>query len=143
MTDTPIDNTPDDVPPTENTAEKVRGTPFQPGDDPRRNLNGRPLGVTNFKTDFERAIRGMKDKQGVDLTMDRIIETGLRQMLSGNSRFEGLYKDLLDRYYGKPMQSIDHTTAGQALTPTPEHQALANAAIDSLLNGNKGNTSAE
>lgn len=128
-----------------NTAEKPRGAPFVAGDDPRRNMNGRPLGAKNFTTDFENALKYLNQSRSEhdQLTMEKIVATGMVKMLKGDARFEGLYKDLLDRYYGKPVQSIDHTTAGQALTPSAEQQALANSAIDALLNGHQRDTTAQ
>lgn len=72
------------------------------------NPTGRPKGSKNFTTDFEEAIKGIKDKDtGEQLTMGKIIKIGITKMLKGDAKFEGLYKDLLDRYYGKGVQPID------------------------------------
>ena len=69
------------------------------------NPNGRPKGTRDFYTDFKEAIQRIKDKNsGESLTEQDIIKIGLEKMLKGDARFEGLYKDLLDRVYGKPMQ---------------------------------------
>lgn len=83
------------------------------------NPNGRPKGTRDFYTDFKEAIQRIKDKNsGEALTEQDIIKIGLEKMLKGDARFEGLYKDLLDRVYGKPMQKTDITTNGKDL-PTP------------------------
>lgn len=87
------------------------------------NPAGRPKGSRNFTTDFEEAIKGIKDKEtGEQLTMEKIVKIGITKMLKGDAKFEGLYKDLLDRYYGKPVQTTDITTQGekiQAITWLP------------------------
>jgi len=43
------------------TAKEVRGIPFKEGDDPRRNLNGRPAGVRNFTTKVREAMEKIAD----------------------------------------------------------------------------------
>lgn len=74
------------------------------------NPNGRPKGAKNFYTDFKEAIKRISDKEtGEELTEIHIIKIGLEKMLEGDSRFEGLYKDLLDRVYGKPTQTTELT----------------------------------
>ena len=41
-------------------------------------------------------------------------------MLKGDARFEGLYKDLMDRVYGKPLQKQEVTGKdGKDLIPEP------------------------
>lgn len=77
-------------------------------------LGGRPKGSRDFYTDFKEAIQRIKDKNsGESLTEQDIIKIGLEKMLKGDARFEGLYKDLMDRVYGKPMQKTDITTNGK------------------------------
>lgn len=78
------------------------------------NPNGRPKGSRDFYSDFKEAIVRIKDKNsGESLTEQDIIKIGLEKMLKGDARFEGLYKDLMDRVYGKPMQKTDITTNGK------------------------------
>lgn len=92
--------------------------PFKKND-PNINKNGRPKGSRDFYTDFKEAIRKIKDKNtGEALTERDIIRIGLEKMLKGDARFEGLYKDLMDRVYGKPTQKTDLTTNGKDL-PVP------------------------
>lgn len=80
------------------------------------NPMGRPKGSRNFSTDFEEAIKGIKDKDtGEQLTMEKIVKIGITKMLRGDARFEGLYKDLLDRMYGKPLQKQE--VSGEAGLP--------------------------
>jgi len=81
-------------------------------------LGGRPKGSRDFYTDFKEAIKRIKDKNtGEELTEQDIIKIGLEKMLKGDARFEGLYKDLMDRVYGKPMQKqeTDITSNGETL----------------------------
>lgn len=76
------------------------------------NPNGRPKGSRDFYTDFKEAIQRIKDKNsGESLTEQDIIKIGLEKMLKGDARFEGLYKDLMDRVYGKPLQKQELTGA--------------------------------
>lgn len=103
----------------EDTAKKVQvGKPFQKGDDPRRNLEGRPVGSENFKTVFERALEKIaKDNnKSPEEFYDQIIKVGLAKAGRGDYRF---FKDFLDRLYGKPKESIDHTTKGEKITKSP------------------------
>lgn len=114
------------------TGEKKDDGRFVPND-PRINRSGRPKGRRDFLTDFEEAIKGIKDKQtGKQLTVEDIIHKGITNMMKGDAKFEPLYRDLLDRVYGKPTQSIDHTTGGEPFTDS--HRDLAKKAIDDLLN---------
>ena len=85
------------------------------------NPNGRPKGSKDFYTDFKEAIRQIKDKNtGEELTETHIIKIGLEKMLKGDARFEGLYKDLMDRVYGKPLQKQEVTGKdGKDLIPEP------------------------
>lgn len=93
--------------------EKGRLLPGQPSINP----NGRPKGAKNFYTDFKSALKTIKDsKTGDVITEVDIIAIGVKKMLKGDARFEGLYKDLLDRVYGKPQQDIGIT--GGDLLPT-------------------------
>lgn len=82
------------------------------------NPAGKPKGTKDFYTDFKNAIKQIKDKNtGEELTETHIIKIGLEKMLKGDVRFEGLYKDLMDRVYGKPMQKqeTDITSNGETL----------------------------
>lgn len=87
------------------------------------NPSGRPKGSRNFTTDFEEAIKGIKDKDtGQQLTIETIIKTGIIKMMKGDARFEGLYKDLLDRVYGKAHQTSDITSGGEPISTLTESE---------------------
>lgn len=89
------------------TAKKQQiGIPFKKGDDPRRNLDGRPTGAEGFKTMFVRAIEKIaKDTGGKPEDQEmQIITRGILEARKGNFPF---YKDVLDRVYGKAPQTID------------------------------------
>ena len=99
------------------------------------NPNGRPKGSKDFYTDFKEAIRQIKDKNtGEELTETHIIKIGLEKMLKGDARFEGLYKDLMDRVYGKPLQKQEVTGKdGKDLIPEPlseEEKEKLNALLE-------------
>lgn len=70
---------------------------------------GRKKGSRDFMTDFQEAIKGIRDKStGEPLTMEMIVRKGLERMITGNgAKFENLYMDLLDRVYGKPKQTTE------------------------------------
>lgn len=83
-------------------------------------LGGRPKGSRDFYTDFKEAIKRIKDKNtGEELTEQDIIKIGIEKMLKGDARFEGLYKDLMDRVYGKPHQTADITSGGEKIVFMP------------------------
>jgi len=133
MDDKTIDNTQEVSPNEEKTAEKqhrVPGRPFPKGTS--GNLNGRPLGAENFKTKFYRALDKLAQKEGKTVTE---LEEELFQIGYLRARKDyAFYRDLQDRVYGKPMQHIDHTTKGKEMIMSPEHKALADKAIDDILN---------
>lgn len=91
------------------------------------NASGRPKGSRNFYTDFQEAIKRIKDeKTGEAITEIDIIAIGMKKMLKGDERFEGLYKDLLDRVYGRATQPTDITSGGEKITTIdPSHIAIA------------------
>lgn len=99
--------------------KKVPGRPFVK-DDPRINRNGREEGSTNFKTDFMRAIESIKnadtDKAIEIHDLIRLsLEKMIKAMQNGDHRYDRVYIDLMNRYYGTPTQNIDHTTKGQKM----------------------------
>jgi len=95
-------------------------------------LGGRPKGSRDFYTDFKEAILSIKDKNtGEALDEIKIIKIGLEKMLKGDARFEGLYKDLLDRVYGKPKQTIESRTEA-TVTITEEDKKKAENIINIL-----------
>lgn len=90
------------------------------------NPAGRPKGTRNFYTDFSEAIKRIKDETtGEAITETDIIYIGMKKMLKGDERFEGLYKDLLDRVYGRATQPVENTTKLELSTVDPSHIAIA------------------
>jgi len=77
-------------------------------------LGGRTLGSTDFKTKWENFIeRVAKEENKTPREIDEeLFDVGLAKAKSGDYAF---YRDIHDRIYGKPQQSIDHTTGGEKL----------------------------
>lgn len=99
--------------------KKVPGRPFVKGD-PRINKDGRPEGSTNFKTDFMKAIESIKNadtNKAIEIT--DLIRLSLEKMIKsiqlGDHRYDKVYIDLLNRYYGTPTQNLDHTSKGDKI----------------------------
>lgn len=102
--------------------KKIPGKPFTK-DDPRINRNGREEGSTNFKTDFYRAIESIKNadtEKAIEISdLIRLsLEKMIKAMQNGDHRYDRVYIDLMNRYYGTPTQNIDHTTKGEKMDPT-------------------------
>jgi hypothetical protein len=99
--------------------KKVPGRPFVKND-PRINKEGRPEGSNNFKTDFLQAIKAIKNadtNKAIEIT--DIIRLSLEKMIKsvqlGDHRYDKVYIDLLNRYYGTPTQNLDHTSKGEKI----------------------------
>lgn len=116
-----------------------KDTQFKPGSDWTGNDSGRPLGAENFKTKFYRALDKLAEKQGKTVTE---LEEELFHIGYLRARKDyAFYRDLQDRVYGKPMQHIDHTTKGKEMIMSPEHKAMADKAIDDILNNDESQAS--
>lgn len=99
------------------TAKEVRGVPFKKGDDPRRNIEGRPSGSLDFKTKWHIFIDKVAKQNGMtpDEIDEQLLAVGFKKAKDGDYAF---YRDIQDRVHGKPQQFIDHTTNFKDL-PTP------------------------
>ena len=89
-----------------NTVKEVRGVPFKKGDDPRRNLAGKPPGTKNFETDFDEAVDEIAKENKMTRSEARklLLKVAFKQAKDGNYSF---YKDIHDRIYGQASQKID------------------------------------
>jgi len=88
------------------TAEKVRGVPFKKGDDPRRNLEGRPLGSRDFATDFDEAVEEIAKENNMTRSQARklLLKVAYKNAKDGNYSF---YKDIHDRIYGTAQNNLN------------------------------------
>lgn len=78
------------------------------------NPNGRPKGSLNFATKFKDAIEKLaevNDISGEELEL-QIVQMAIKKAREGDYSF---YRDTMDRVYGKPQQSVDHTTGGNQI----------------------------
>jgi len=98
----------------EKTAEKqqegVIGKPFVKGQS--GNPAGRPKGTKNFTTAFEEAIKRLASQEKIETSDIEIIVSAIKQARDGKYPF---IKDLLDRLYGKPKESLDVDMKGEAV----------------------------
>ncbi len=110
---------------TGNTDEKVnKDHLFQKGEDPRRNLEGRPKGARNLSTMLAEALKqrskrpdGSLGETYEDLLIKRIIE---KAVAKGDNRIIEL---IYDRLEGKAPQFLDITTDGESLNPEAKKKA--------------------
>lgn len=103
--------------------KKIPGKPFVKGD-ARINREGKKEGKTSFKTDFLVAIQAIKNadtNKAIEIT--DIIRLSLEKMIkaaqNGDHRYDKVYLDLLNRYYGTPTQNVDHTSKGEKIDAPP------------------------
>jgi hypothetical protein len=73
------------------------------------NPAGRPRGSRNYRTLFREAYKHIaKDLRlgkDPDALLVEILKRGIKEALNGNYSF---YKDIMDRLYGKPKQTIEN-----------------------------------
>ena len=85
--------------------------PFQPGQ--TGNPNGRPKKLPQLDKLLADVLGSEDDENS---PAKEILEALFKEAKSGNVRAGEI---LLDRAYGKAQQSIDHTTKGESINPTP------------------------
>ena len=83
--------------------------PFKKGDQ-RINRKGRPRVLPDLKNVIAQILS--EEKQGLT-GLEAVIRALLVKAVKGDTRAA---QELLDRYYGKATQPIDHTTAGEKMT---------------------------
>ena len=84
--------------------------PFKKGDQ-RINRKGRPPVLPDLKHIIAKILSEKKN----DITgLEAIIRSMLIKAVKGDTRAA---QELLDRYYGKATQPIDHTSAGERINP--------------------------
>jgi len=81
---------------------------FQKGDDPRRNLEGRPKGTRDFSTDFDEAVDEIAKENGMTRSQARkiLLKVAYKNAKEGNYSF---YKDIHDRIYGQAQQKVENS----------------------------------
>ncbi len=96
------------------TAKEVPGVPFKKGEDPRRNLAGRPEGTLNFATKWKKFIEKVAEtnEMSPDETEQQLLAVAFKKAKDGDYNF---YRDTFDRVYGRAMQPTDITSGGKPL----------------------------
>lgn len=87
-------------------SEKTAKYLFQKGDDPRRNLAGRPVGHRDFNTDFDEAVDDIAKEEKITRSEARkaLFKVAYHQAKAGNYNF---YKDINDRSYGTAVNKTE------------------------------------
>ncbi|MEM1577948.1 MAG: hypothetical protein QXM27_02995 [Candidatus Pacearchaeota archaeon] len=104
---------------------------FKNGYDERRNYSGRPKGSRNFRTLFIEAIEKIatqKNLKGLDLEVE-LVEKGITEALKRNYSF---WKDIMDRLYGKPTESMRMETEKKPFPYDLKINVLPPRKIDNL-----------
>lgn len=119
---------------TENTAKELpsrgAGKPFQKGDDPRRNLDGRPAGAKNLTTLVREALKELGAKvDGKEVSYETaLVKTILHKaIVQQNPKMIELLWNYLD---GKPLQSLNVTADVVMNQLTPDQQAKLDKLLD-------------
>jgi len=92
---------------TEITGEKQEHKgQFKKGDDPRRNLDGRPVGSRDFATDFDEAVEEIAKENNMTRSQARklLLKVAYKNAKDGNYSF---YKDIHDRIYGTAQNNLN------------------------------------
>lgn len=84
--------------------------PFAKGDDPRRNLKGRPHKIPEIEELLAEALGSERDGK---TAAQKILEAIVAKAQKGDVRAAEM---LLDRAYGKAKQAVDVTSAGQRIS---------------------------
>ena len=107
------------------SAKEVRGVPFVKGDDPRRNLEGRPVGSRDFATDFDEVVEEIAEENGITKSQARkhLLKVAYKHAKEGNYSF---YKDIHDRVYGSATNKTDLNLKGDLIVQISETIAKKN-----------------
>jgi hypothetical protein len=80
---------------------------------PSLNPYGRPKGSLNFATKWQTFVEKVADSEkNFDDVEQELLDVAFQKAKSGDYSF---YRDIMDRVYGKPQQSMDLTTEGKPI----------------------------
>jgi hypothetical protein len=119
------------------SAKEVRGVPFKKGDDPRRNLDGRPQGSRNFATDFDEVVEEIAKDNSITKSEARkiLLKVAYKNAKEGDYSF---WRDIHDRLYGKPVQPTDITSQGERIIIMPAELINKNDTSSNTGNSSEG-----
>ncbi len=111
----------------EQRAERDKNGRFVKG---HKILGGRPQGSKDFKTLMDEAVESIAKANNLPEgeVWQVLIKRGYSEAKDGNYLF---YKDILDRYFGKPIEPIKHS-GFIGFKPEPEEQENINKALNDL-----------
>lgn len=88
--------------------------PFKEGDDPRRNLEGRPKGAKGLTTKLREALDRIHEGTGNKYD-ELLVESVMKDAIKGNDNMRRLIFNYLE---GMPLQKTDHTSGGKPIPIT-------------------------
>jgi len=97
-----------------------RNMPFEKGKTPKgakpfkKGESGNPNGRPKLPDLNEAMVKALLGEHGSEDNLKKVLDKITKLALEGNLKAIEL---LLDRAYGKPKQSIDHSTLGERITP--------------------------
>lgn len=94
--------------------ERTNEYQTEPGGKFKKGNPGRPKGTENFATKWKKFIEKVAEDNGMSPAEidEQLYKVAWEKARKGDYQF---YRDIQDRVFGKPQQSIDHTTDGQPL----------------------------
>lgn len=88
--------------------------PFKEGDDPRRNLEGRPKGSVGLTTKLRKALDRIHEGTGNKYD-ELLVESIMKDAIKGNDNMRRLIFNYME---GMPLQKTDHTSGGKPIPIT-------------------------
>ena len=114
---------------TDKTAEKVRGIPFKEGDDPRRNIEGRPKGSISITTEIKNRLEEYKTIAEKKTYLRALIDKIMKKAIDDED--VSMITKIWNYVDGMPKQDIEVTGGIDVLMKLePEEEELLKQLIE-------------